>query len=68
MAELEPDSRYRSRNRLPLLKRKLMNNPRNWYTEALIQGTMNPVGDSPDEWNEDEYMPLDPDDEDNYDD
>jgi hypothetical protein len=45
-----------------------VNNPRNWYTEALIQGTMNPVGDSPDEWNEDEIVPLDPDDEDNYDD
>jgi len=65
MGMLESDSRYRSRNRLPLLKRKLMNNPRNWYTEALIQGTMNPVGDSPDDFN-DVIMPLDPDDEDNY--
>jgi len=67
MGMLESDSRYRSRNRLPLLKRKLMNNPRNWYTEALIQGTMNPVGDSPDDFT-DEIMPLDPDDEDNYED
>jgi len=67
MGMLESDSRYRSRNRLPLLKRKLMNNPRNWYTEALIQGTMNPVGDSPDDFN-DVIMPLDPDDEDNYED
>ncbi len=67
MEHVEPDSRYRSRNRLPLLKRKLMNNPRIWYTEALIQGTMNPVGDSPDDFN-DEIMPLDPDDEDNYED
>ena len=66
MEQVEPDSLYRSRNRLPLLKRKLMNNPRNWYTEALIQGTMNPVGDSPDDFT-DEIMPLDPDDEDNYD-
>tara|TARA_B100000900_G_C20175970_1_gene551868 strand:- start:77 stop:214 length:138 start_codon:yes stop_codon:yes gene_type:complete len=45
-----------------------MNNPRNWYTEALIQGTMNPVGDSPDDFMDEEFMPLDPDDEDNYDD
>ncbi len=67
MEHVEPDSRYRSRNRLPLLKRKLMNNPRNWYTEALIQGTMNPVGDSPDDFT-DEIMLLDPDDEDNYED
>ena len=67
MEHVEPDSRYRSRNRLPLLKRKLMHNPRNWYTEALIQGTMNPVGDSPDDFT-DEIMPLDPDDEDNYED
>ena len=66
MEQVVPDSLYRSRNRLPLLKRKLMNNPRNWYTEALIQGTMNPVGDSPDDFT-DEIMPLDPDDEDNYD-
>tara|TARA_E500000331_G_C16943883_1_gene577421 strand:+ start:451 stop:585 length:135 start_codon:yes stop_codon:yes gene_type:complete len=44
-----------------------MNNPRNWYTEALMQGTMNPVGDSPDDFT-DEIMPLDPDDEDNYED
>ena len=68
MEHVEPDSRYRSRNRLPLLKRKLMNNPRNWYTEALIQGTMNPVGDSPDDFMDDDIMPLDPDDEENYDD
>jgi hypothetical protein len=46
-----------------------MNNPRNWYTEALIQGTMNPVGNFPDEeFNESiEVEVLDPDDEDNYD-
>ena len=44
-----------------------MNNPRIWYTEALMQGAMNPVGDSPDGFN-DEIMPLDPDDEDNYED
>ena len=63
---MEPRSRSEQhRNRLPLL-RKHMNNPRNWYTEALIQGTMNPVGDSPDDFT-DEIMPLDPDDEDNYD-
>lgn len=44
-----------------------MNNPRNWYTEALIQGTMSwivvPTNDFTDE-----IMPLDPDDEDNYED
>ena len=68
MEQVEPDFRYRNRNRyLPLLKRKLMNNPRIWYTEALMQGTMNPVGDSPDDFT-DEIMPLDPDDEDNYED
>ena len=67
MEQVVPDSLYRSRNRLPLLKRKLMNNPRIWYTEALMQGTMNPVGDSPDDFN-DEIMPLDPDDEENYED
>lgn len=67
MEQVVPDSLYRSRNRLPLLKRKLMNNPRNWYTEALIQGTMSwivvPTNDFTDE-----IMPLDPDDEDNYED
>ena len=67
MGLLEADSHHRNRC-LPLLRRNFVNNPRNWYTEALIQGTMNPVGDSPDEWNEDEIVPLDPDDEDNYDD